>query len=190
MSGTKNKAKPSTMVPIMDCSSNDVKPKKTLAKWSPSQKNTEVGLEAELRCGDGQGFDQLHEFYLNMESQLRLCMNSTLGRKFAIDWADVSIGDKHEIISSTKQEYPYLFRFVNDWGVEAMFKKVLRNACNTKNNKQNCRKGGNKAHARKAPNQNIDEDNDNVAEAPPPKQCCHDPFNVMTYVYHESHISQ
>ncbi|KAG8737146.1 hypothetical protein FRC10_008501 [Ceratobasidium sp. 414] len=143
MSGMKNKAKPSAMVPIVDRSSNDAKPKKmsirmidsgrtleleleypngAIEHWPmvPKPKNTEVGLEAELCCGDGQGFDQLHEFYLNMQ---------------------------------------------------AMFKKVLCNARDTKNNKQNHRKGGKKACVRKAPNQNIDEDNNNVAEAPPPKQC-------------------
>ncbi|KAG8731279.1 hypothetical protein FRC10_001911 [Ceratobasidium sp. 414] len=52
-----------------------------------------------MRCGNGPGFDQLHMFYLDMRAHLQLCMSTTLGRKFALNWADMSIEYKHEIIA-------------------------------------------------------------------------------------------
>ncbi|KAG9080861.1 hypothetical protein FRC06_006060 [Ceratobasidium sp. 370] len=196
MPGAKTKTKPGTMVPITDRSDDgdtrNAKPKTTcvcfinggntvelqfpdgaIEGWAmvPKPNNTEVGLEGKLGCGNGPKFDKPHDFYLNMRSQLRLCVSAMLGHECAVNWAEVSIEDKHNIISATKQEYLYLFRFVGDWAIEAMLKQVLRNVHDTKKNKQGHRKGGNKARATKALKQNTNkEDEENVVETPPPKQ--------------------
>ncbi|KAG9082615.1 hypothetical protein FRC06_004921, partial [Ceratobasidium sp. 370] len=135
-------------------------------------KQVEKALEREMRCGNGPGFDRTHEFYLDLRNQLRLCTRATLGLCYNHDWASVSIENKHEIISATKHEYPYLYRFTNDWAAEALLKTNLRNARDTKANKRNRRKGGSKARTKKAPTQvaNEDAEDDNIVEAPPPKQ--------------------
>ncbi|KAG8718298.1 hypothetical protein FRC08_005528 [Ceratobasidium sp. 394] len=136
-------------------------------------KNIEVGLEGKLRYGDGQGSDKPHEFYLNMRNQLRLCMRATLGCDYAFDWASVSIKDEHKIMSATKHEYLYFYRFVGDRGAEALLKKTFRNARDTKTNKQGRRKGGGTRHAQQkvnTPNRVTNDEDEDIVEVPPPKQ--------------------
>ncbi|KAF8605877.1 hypothetical protein BDV93DRAFT_569328 [Ceratobasidium sp. AG-I] len=124
-------------------------------KWSIVHKpvvtkaKKQYNLEAAMKCGRGAGFDKPHTFYLDVRAHLRLAASSILKGNLTKEWDAVSIEEKHSVISSvriyslepTKLAFPYGYRFPGDWAYEEMFKRVLRNARDTKTNKQGRRQG-------------------------------------------------
>ncbi|KAF8597020.1 hypothetical protein BDV93DRAFT_513695 [Ceratobasidium sp. AG-I] len=135
-------------------------------KWSivhkpmVTKEKKQYNLEAAMRCGHGSTFDKPHSFYLDVRAHLRLAAHSTLKGRLNKEWDAVSIEEKRSVISSvgistfgasrllthadlqTKLAFPYGYRFPCDWAYEEMFKRVLRNARDTKTNKQGRRQGG------------------------------------------------
>ncbi|CCO35055.1 hypothetical protein BN14_09169 [Rhizoctonia solani AG-1 IB] len=109
--------------------------------WRLIPKPDNVGnckLETMMHCGDG--LDEPHDTYLNIQQAMRRNTAALTGGK-PILFSELREADRQTIFTLVQSEYNYLFCFLNNWAENKILRRICCNKRDTVANKQDCKKG-------------------------------------------------